>query len=604
MQRRGYRQSTVRKAGAQSVRHHRAASTSRRLRAIERPLQHTIAVIADSRQRRSRFGRYAAEILRAEGLGQPHLLELSSLDEAQLQGCGVAILASCGAVDRLAETLTTYVEGGGRLILIRPPAELASLAGLEPLYRASPDARLLVSSASTPFGAFPYEPIQLLLPLDLYRVAAGADTTTHARSVHAPWSLDAYPIVVDRALGRGRVLSILYDLPQAVSLLRQGDPQLSETDTDGLVGIRPSDAQQWLIDPARALIPQAEVHQALLARAVEWLSPAPLPRLWHLPGDARSVLVLTGDLCSNRPDQWLLDEASAATKHGATLTYYLHAGTELDRETVTQLLEAGHSLSIHPYAIPFSVPHMDVTLARHLEVFNERFGRYSAPQPHTVRHHRLQWLGWAEQAQLEVRHGFAMDLNFTTARPVRNGYLFGAGRPLRFVDDGGAVLDCWQQPTHFEDDLILGDHEISLRIGTAEANSLYDQLLDDSLARWHSVLCVNLHPGNYAGYSKEWGDHVISSTTRKRVPVISAERWLRFVAARDSVRLAPPRQTPAAWTLALAAAPPDADLTLLVPQRFGDLALAGAGETITHYGWRYRPVNAREGGVDAVYRPA
>lgn len=416
----------------------------------------------------------------------------------------------------------------------------------------------------------------------------------HARSVGAPWSLDAHPIVVERALGQGRVLSILYDLPQAVAHLRQGDPHLAETDSDGLVGIRPNDAQQWRVDPSLALTPQAEVHQALLARAVEWLSPVPLPRLWHLPGSARSLLVLTGDLCSNRPDQWLLDEAATATRLGATLTYYLHVGTELDETTVTQLLEGGHSLSIHPFAVPFSVPHMDVTLARHLHTFQERFGRYGAPQPHTVRHHRLQWLGWAEQAKLELKHGLRMDLNFTTARPVRNGYLFGAGRPLRFVDDTGDVLDCWQQPTQFEDDLILGDHEISLRIATPDATALYDQLLDESLTRWHSVLCINLHPGNYARYSKEWGDHIVSTTKQKGAPVISAAHWLRFVQARDAVRFAPPARNGDAWFIALEGAPTGSDLTLLVPERFGDATVTTPGESITHYGWPYRLVNARQ----------
>ena len=120
---------------------------------------------------------------------------------------GVVVVAACGAVDRLAETLTTYVENGGRLILIRPPSELAPVAGIDPLWRATVDARLLVSTSSAPFGGFPYDPIQLLVPLDLYRSAA--DTIVHARSVGAPWSLDAHPIVVERALGQGRVLSIL-----------------------------------------------------------------------------------------------------------------------------------------------------------------------------------------------------------------------------------------------------------------------------------------------------------------------------------------------------------------------------------------------------------
>lgn len=568
---------------------------------IERTIEHTVALVLDSRQRRSRFGRYAAEIVRAEGLGDPHILQLAELSGQQLVRYGVVVLASCGAVDGLDATLAAYVESGGRLILLRPALELAPLAGLEPLHRASIDSRLLVNSASPPFGSFPYHPIQLLVPLDAYRVV-DAGVTVHARSVTMPWAIDSHPVIVERAIGRGRVLAILYDLPQAVAHLRQGDPQLAEVDTDGLTGVRPNDAQQWRIDPTAALIPQAEVHQALLARAIEWLSPVPLPRLWHLPGEARSLLVLTGDLCSNRPDQWLLDEGALATKHGATLSLYLHVGTELDRETVTQLLAGGHSLSIHPFAVPFSVPHMDLTLERHLRVFAERMGRFGAPRPHTVRHHRLQWLGWAEQARLEVKHGFGMDLNFTTARPVRNGYMFGAGRPLRFVHESGEIMDCWQQPTQFEDDLILGDHEISLRIGTAEACTLYDQLLDDSLVRWHSVIAINLHPGNYARYSRDWGDHVVSSTARKGVPIVSADNWLAFIQARDAVRLATPRSAGDLWHFNVAHAPPAGDLTLLIPEQFvGGTVGRPAQNAITHYGWRYRTAPLTEGGVEITY---
>ena len=38
------------------------------------------------------------------------------------------------------------------------------------------------------------------------------------------------------------------------------------------------------------------------------------------------------------------------------------------------------------------------------------------------------------------------------------------------------------------------------------------------------------------------GDHVVSSTARKGVPIVSAERWLRFIQARDAMQLAPPRR--------------------------------------------------------------
>jgi len=554
-------------------------------------------VVVDSRQRRSRFGRYAAEILRTEGIGSVHVLELASLTLPDLQACGVVVLASCGATTGLLELLGQYLDAGGRLVLLRPAHELAPLLGLEPHYQARATARLLIDSHSSAFSGFPYEALQIAGALDLYRTTE--DATIAARTVSTPWEIQPLPAIIERQVGTGRLIAFLYDLPETVARLRQGDPALAEVDADGLEGVRPHDAQQWQIDPTMAHVPQAEVHQALLARAVETLAPWPLPRLWHLPGAAHSLLVLTGDLCSNRPDQWLLDEGALAERHGGTLTLYLHVGTELEANTISRLRQGGHTLSIHPFAVPFSVPAMDETLGRHLSIFAGRFG---PPAPRTVRHHRLQWLGWAEQAKLERHHGLLMDLNFTTARPVRNGYLFGAGRPLRFVDEDGMVLETWQQPTQFEDDLILGDHEISLRVGTAEACTLYDALLDDSLARWHSVIAVNLHPGNYARYSGDWGRHLVSTTALKGVPILSAERWLNFTLTRAATRIGVPTGHKTGWRFDVTSASPS--LTLLVPEQFQDRTLGDSvsGSTIDHYGRRYRlvPLHGTDA-IDTVY---
>jgi len=403
--------------------------------------------------------------------------------------------------------------------------------------------------------------------------------------------VEAYPAIVERSVGQGRVLAFLYDLPHTVARLRQGDPALAECDTDGLVGVRPSDAVQWQIDPRAGHIPQAEIHQALLARAVEWLCPWPLPRLWYLPGEAPALLILTGDLCSDRSDDWLVEEAALAERCGAGLTYYLFEKTAFAPETAAALERRGHTISIHPYAVPFSAPSMDETLGRHMAHFAERYG----VRPRTVRHHRLQWLGWAEQAKLEQQHGLEMDLNFTTARPVRNGYSFGAGRPIRFVDEGGAVIPVWQQPTQFEDDLVLGDHEISLRVSSEEACAMYDALLADAIRRWHTAIAVNLHPGNYMRYSGEWGRHLVAQTAARGVPIWKPERWLDFVKARASLRVRRPAGGEGRWRVDVPDGAASDDLMLLVPERFGSRLLRepGAGATFEVYGWRYRGVPLR-----------
>jgi hypothetical protein len=583
----------------------------------------SVALIVDGRQRRARFGRYAGEILRAEGLGEVHEIELAGVTAAGLAGLarfGVVVLAGCGAVPGLPELLAAYVEAGGRLLLIRPPAELAPLAGLRPLSRALPDAALLVEpggaeSRRAPLGGFPYEPLQVAGALDLYHPDPG--TTVLARAVAGRWPVGSHPAIVERlspagAAGpAGSVVAFLYDLPHTVARLRQGDPALAGYDTDGLSGVRPNDAQQWQIDPAAGHLPQAEVHQALLARAVEWLCPWPLPRLWYLPGEAQALLVLTGDLCRDRPDAWLVDEAALAERHGGTITFYLHERASLDPQTAAGLRQRGHSLSIHPFAEPFSAPTMDETLGRHLAAFEARFGG----RPRTVRHHRLQWLGWAEQAALEHRHGLAMDLNFTTARPLRNGFHFGAGRPLPFVAETGEVLPVWQQPTHFEDDLLLGGHEISLGIDTREACALYDDLLDGARRRWHTVLAVNVHPGNYAGYSGDWGRHLVAQTAARGVPIWDAERWLRFTRARAAVCPHRPLPLPGGgatgagpgWRIDVPQGTDEAGLMLLLPLRFAgqELRIPADGPVLDLFGWRYRGVALRgaPAAFDALYVP-
>ena len=568
------------------------------------PADPGIAVLVDARQHRARFGRYAAAILSAEGLGDVQIVELADLEgedgAAALARFGVVVLAAAGAVPGLPERLTAYVESGGRLLLVRPPAELAPLAGLRPLQRVLPGAAVLVDRTRPGFGGFPYEPLQIAGPIEVYGVAPG--TAVLARAVSGRWPVEPHPAIVERTAGAGRVLSVLYDLPQTVARLRQGDPDLAGYETDGLDGVRPSDAQQWQIDPASGHIPQAEVHQALLARAAESLAPWPLPRLWYLPGAARSLLVLTGDLCTDKPDDWLVDEAALAERNGGTLTFYLNQATAFDPGTAAALRSRGHSLSIHPYAVPFSAPSMDDTLRRHLAAFEARFGG----RPQTVRHHRLQWLGWTEQAALEARHGLAMDLNFTTIRPVRNGYNFGAGRPLPFVSAAGDVLPVWQQPTHFEDDVVLGSHEISYGVDTAEACRLYDDLLADAAERWHSVLAVNLHPANYATYSGDFGRHLVTRTAGRGVPIWDAERWLGFTRDRAALKVRRPQPQPGgAWRIDVPHGSPSADLLLLLPERFAGAALrqTDEGPALELYGWRYRglPLRGAPAGLDARY---
>jgi hypothetical protein len=108
------------------------------------------------------------------------------------------------------------------------------------------------------------------------------------------------------------------------------------------------------------------------------------------------------------------------------------------------------------------------------------------------------------------------------------------------------------------------------------------------------VIAVNLHPGNFARYSRSWGQHLISSTAHKHVPIYNAEQLLSFVEFRDAVRLSPPTPDGTRWKLGLSEALTD-DLTLLLPERFGDTALTSLphGPVFEIHGKRYRGAPVR-----------
>ena len=68
------------------------------------------------------YGPYLGEILRAEGLNAFNSAQLSSLDAATLSAAQLVVLAETTLTGEQVTLFTTYVNGGGRLIAMRPAA--------------------------------------------------------------------------------------------------------------------------------------------------------------------------------------------------------------------------------------------------------------------------------------------------------------------------------------------------------------------------------------------------------------------------------------------------------------------------------------------------
>lgn len=183
----------------------------------------------------------------------------------------------------------------------------------------------------------------------------------------------------------------------------------------------------------------------------------------------------------------------------------------------------GHSTNFHPFLDPYpSLLVAEEVLRLHRALFEERFGHPSR----TVRQHGLRWIGYTETPALLARYGLRMDLNFVSMRPSK-GYVCGAGFPMPFVDQSGAIIPLWQQPTQLEDDVILEDtgrrRAYSYQLSTEEAVALATRLIGDSLDRFHTPVVFNVHPPFYVAWSGEFFRRSLAYAHEHGVPIWSAQ---------------------------------------------------------------------------------
>ena len=95
------------------------------------------------------FSRYYAEILLAEGLNSFALADVSTLSAGTLAPYDVVILGQTALTAAQVSTLTTWVNGGGNLIAMRPDKQLAGLLGLVDAVSTRAEGYLLVTRERT-----------------------------------------------------------------------------------------------------------------------------------------------------------------------------------------------------------------------------------------------------------------------------------------------------------------------------------------------------------------------------------------------------------------------------------------------------------------------
>ncbi len=338
------------------------------------------------------------------------------------------------------------------------------------------------------------------------------------------------------ALSQGRVVVLAVDPTAEVRALRQGDPALADQDTDGFHGPKPNDLRPFPWSREAWQRPGAESWAEVLIAALEIGAGGPLPRLWPSLAEAPSALVMTSDQDFVETD-WIDPLLARVEGAGGEMTVLTTVST---RQTNTAPADAGggqgppkaawdrrneHGVGVHPNIAGLDRVAADLVIVSQLN-------RIADFEVGTARMHYLAWWGHTGPLPLFVKARIAMDLTFVGIEPRFGvpGFGFGAGRPMRW-HDGDVVLPIWMQPTHIEDDVLIGELSYAAGLTPAEAVAVSGDLLDRAME--HRVPVVaNLHPVLVAKHGGVLLDGLLAAARERGLPIVSAERQAASATAR------------------------------------------------------------------------
>jgi hypothetical protein len=489
----------------------------------------------------SNFGKYYAEILRAEGMNSFAVADVSTVSAATLAAYDVVVLAKTALSAAQVSTLTTWVNGGGNLIAMAPDGQLAGLLGLTAVGTQLSNAYLLVNTGASPGAGIVDQTIQYHGAADRYTLnGATAVATLYSNATTAT----ANPAVTLRSVGSGKASAFTYDLATSVVYTRQGNPAWATQERDGFTpirsddkfyGARAGDVQPDWIDLNKVAIPQADEQQRLLANLILFMnqSKKPLPRFWYFPNGKKAALIMTGDDHANGGTSGRFEQFKAASPAGCSVanwecvrgTSYIYSNTPLTNAQASAYNADGFEISLHinTGCTDFTASSLATTYSQQVPDWTSKYT--SIPAPVTQRHHCLVWSDWASGAEVQFSRGMRMDTSFYFWPPSwvndTPGMFTGSALPMRFARLDGTLIDVFQAVTQMTD----------------ESGQTYpftiDTLLDRAIGPqgYFGAYTINAHTD--LSTTPE-ATAAVTSAQARGVPIVSARQMLNWLDGRDA----------------------------------------------------------------------
>jgi hypothetical protein len=489
------------------------------------------------------YGKYYAEILRAEGINYFDVQDLGDLTLQNLDNYTSVILSPSSLTQAQADMFESWVTGGGNLVAMRPDKKLAGLLGLEDAGATTSNAYLKVDPGTTPGLGIVSETMQYKGVADRY--VSQAATVVAALYEDAD-TATSYPAVTTRPVGAGVAMSFTYDLARSVIGLHQGNQQWTGQDRNNDGGQRTNDLfygaaaydmqPDWLDDDKMA-IPQADEQQRLL---VNLLTDAmrrhlPAPRFWYLPNDQKAAMVFAGDdhglhryEGTERQMNALLNKDSSNCSvmdwECVRAVHYVYVGSELDPARAKQFVDYGFEIGSHPTpegggcGTGNTYNQLVQNYADDLSSMQIKYP--SLPVQRTARFHCYAWPDWDWMPRADYANGVRYDLN-TVAYPVswisgRSPMVTGSGMNMRLSDANGNLLDVRQGVTNFDN--------------TSANLTAIAAMFDNALGPkgYYGIF------GSHYDMSDGYNETLYALAASRQVPIITADQALTWLDGRSA----------------------------------------------------------------------
>jgi len=300
-----------------------------------------------------KYARYTAEILRAEGIlsFETEDLSRSPLNAATIHHYRLIIVATSSfRLKAERELLSTFVERGGRLLAMAPPADFDSLLGVHTVGPGQVDGYLRFDSLSSITCDLSSRPIQFF---GRSIIVEPVTATILARFSPQPSGPFVMPAAGFHEYGSGKAGFLSFDLGTSVVTTRQGRPprnvHAQPVDRDGDGVYKTTDLFFDTFDYSNRVIPQADVQQLFLVRMVyDLLSGYSLPLLWYFPDGKPCVALLTGDHHGQNWHGEIERMASYIESKGGRFTFVVYPDM-IAPDMVQDLVKRGHDVEPHMY---------------------------------------------------------------------------------------------------------------------------------------------------------------------------------------------------------------------------------------------------------------